>query len=657
MSIEPKRRPKWHIIYYALAAFDILAVSSSLYLSREIMGIYRGSVEENHVWAERVSALTALGRLAQETNAPGNDIFDSKAVDKETVARNRALISFRTMLLEVRADFQQKISGDDQRRLVEKAIIIGQAMDQMVLEADQIFAYFNSGEAALAGTRMASMDRKYAVLTNQIAAASQIVQGIQERNFYQQLSEADNLRRFEYLIGGFIVLMVGCITVYGHKIAMVMRKNDDDLRNARNVAEKANRAKSVFLASMSHEIRTPMNGVMGMATLLSQTDLTPEQRSSVGIIENSGKVLLDLLNDILDISKIEAGHFELETLDFSLDDLLKSATPLWRYAANDKGINFSIHSAVTDCDVIRSDPGRLRQVLNNLISNAIKFTANGAVELHIGEIVHPDNRVELRFEVRDTGIGLTAEQIEKLFQPFSQADGSTTRKYGGTGLGLTITKNLVELLGGEMGVESVPDIGSKFWFTMVPEKGEPAKARQSFADDEPLALPIVGSDRTLRILIAEDKQVNQQIVTGMIGPLNCQFDMVENGLEAVAAVTRSRYDVVLMDAHMPEMDGITATRKIRSLPEPVSNVPIIAITADAMSGDRGKFLEAGMNDYITKPIDQRELLKAIKRCVEVSTPDAKVPVDEAPVTGADAVEAVDEDAANKPGNLAGQTDS
>jgi len=224
MSIEPKKRPKWHIIYYALAAFDLLAVSSSLYLSHEIMGIYRGSVAENHVWVERVSALTKLGRLAQETNAPGNDVFDSKAVDRETAARDKALIGFRTMLQDVRADFHQKISGDDQRRLVEKARIIGEAMDQMVLEADQIFAYFNSGEAALAGTRMASMDRKYADLTNQIAAASQIVQGIQERNFYQQLSEAGDLRQFEYLIGGFIVLMVGCVTVYGHNIASYARK-------------------------------------------------------------------------------------------------------------------------------------------------------------------------------------------------------------------------------------------------------------------------------------------------------------------------------------------------------------------------------------------------------------------------------------------------
>jgi len=289
MPSEQVKRPKWHIIYYALAAFDLLAVSSSLYFSHEIMGIYRGSVEENHVWADRVSALTKLGRLAQKTNAPGNDVFDTKAVEQETAARNEALVKFRVMLRDVRDDFQQKIEGEDRRQLIDKSNNISEAMDQMVLKADQIFAYFQSGKPALAGTRMASMDRKYADLTNNIATASQIVQSIQERNFNLQLTEASELRGYEYLIGGFIVLMVFCVTVYGHKIAMVMRKNEDDLRNARNAAEKANQAKSEFLASMSHKIRTPMNGVMGMATLLAQSELTSEQRNSVGIIEDSGK--------------------------------------------------------------------------------------------------------------------------------------------------------------------------------------------------------------------------------------------------------------------------------------------------------------------------------------------------------------------------------
>jgi len=213
-----------------------------------------------------------------------------------------------------------------------------------------------------------------------------------------------------------------------------------------------------------------------------------------------------------------------------------------------------------------------------------------------------------------------------LFQPFSQADSSTTRKYGGTGLGLTITKDLIEPLDGEIGVESVPNEGPIFWFTMIAEKGDPAKARQNIADDEPLEIPGSQNDRTLHILVAEDNDINKQIITGMLGPLSGHVDMVDNGLQAVAAVARSRYDVVLMDAHMPEMDGTTATRKIRSLPKPVSDVPIIALTADAMRGNRRKFLDAGMNDYVVKPIDQRELFRAISRCIDVSVraPETKV---------------------------------
>jgi CheY-like chemotaxis protein len=379
---------------------------------------------------------------------------------------------------------------------------------------------------------------------------------------------------------------------------------------------------------MSHELRTPMNGVLGMASLLSQTGLTPAQRNSVGVIEESGKLLLYLLNDILDISKIESGQFEIEALDFSLNELLKSAKPLWQHAAEDKGITFSIHNDVTSSDFIRSDPGRLRQILNNLISNAIKFTAEGNVDLQVDEIPRDDGQIELRIEVRDSGIGLSEQQIEKLFLPFSQADSSTTRKYGGTGLGLTICKNLVERLGGEIGVESIPGVGSKFWFTARPERGDPALNLQIGEDDKPLPLPETENGRGLRILVAEDKNINQQIITGMIEPLNGRVDVVENGIQAVAAVTRSKYDVVLMDAHMPEMDGISATQKIRSLPGPVSEIPIIALTADAMRGDRQKFLDAGMNDYVAKPIDQRELLKAIARCIDAPSRNSSTPATE-----------------------------
>ncbi len=393
------------------------------------------------------------------------------------------------------------------------------------------------------------------------------------------------------------------------------RRAQAELRAASERAEAANRSKSEFLASMSHEIRTPMNGVLGMVTSLLGSDLTREQRESVQVIKDSGEALLDLLNDILDLSKIEAGRIELEMVDCSVASLLETTAALWQSRAQARGIGFAIRNRATGSDIIRADEGRIRQILFNLIGNAIKFTADGEVEVVVEPLPRADDLVGLRFEIRDTGIGLTADQQDGLFLPFAQADSSTTRKYGGTGLGLSISQQLAELLGGEIGVDSASGEGSTFWFTVVAERGDPAAAVRAEFEDAPTKVSGTAAGRTLRLLVAEDNQINQKVITVLLASLDCRVNFVGNGVEAVEAVMRSDYDVVLMDIQMPEMDGPTAARRIRALGGTKSETPIIALTANAMKGDRERYLSAGMNDYVSKPINQRDLHEAIWRSV------------------------------------------
>ena len=381
------------------------------------------------------------------------------------------------------------------------------------------------------------------------------------------------------------------------------------------VALVANEAKSKFLANMSHEIRTPMNGVLGMVNLLLDGELTLSQRGFAQNIKISADALLSIINDILDFSKIEAGKMTFEMINFELHDTLEHMVELMTMQAREKelALRFSIKQGTYTR--LFGDPTRLKQVLLNLMSNAIKFTPQGKVSLEISQICEREEEVELLFSVRDTGIGISEEAQRKLFQSFSQADPSTTRRFGGTGLGLAICHKLVELMGGTIEVTSSPGNGSNFSFSLSFAK-QPADAiPQPINKTQSPSFPVLPDG--FRMLLAEDGKVNQIVAFQILKKLGYTTDIVCNGLEAVEAWVKNKYDIILMDCHMPDMDGYEATKRIRELEAEQNLKPaqIIAMTASAMTGDRELCLASGMDDYTTKPVDGHALGTALKKAL------------------------------------------
>lgn len=438
-------------------------------------------------------------------------------------------------------------------------------------------------------------------------------------NFSNQILLETQLFLITVLAGGHLLhatvdhqnSLIDTLKLRRENLEKAVRERTMELEAAKTVAENADQSKSEFLANTSHEVRTPLNAILGMAEFLDETDLTTDQRKQVRTILSSGRNLMSLLNDVIDLSKVEAGKLDIVPQPSHLPIVIEDLRSLWRPAASSKELSFDI--VVSDDspppEHLLIDELRIRQCLSNLISNAIKFTDSGSVTVRAWSEPRGDD-VVLTFEVADTGIGISEENLGRLFTPFEQADSSITRRFGGTGLGLAISRQLAGLMGGDITVESQPGEGTTFTLQLLARPIDAPvhndnEARAESKDSEAL--------HGLRTLIVEDNHVNRLVVKGHLKALNMTFDEATNGRECLDYLAQASYDLILMDVHMPVMDGMETIKRIRASTEPWRDAPVIALTADAMSEDRMRLLDAGMSGYATKPIDRAALIREMLR--------------------------------------------
>ncbi len=623
--------PRVRLVGLLALGVILLLLSGSVFATLvERLKQARDSIREDTVWAVYQLDRETL-RLEGSLRALADDPTAERSV---TAVRAYDILFSRMNLLEVGA-FPTAFGASNRFMALERDVAA--TVRGMAHAFDEIA----KGPTASATTsdlhqRVEALRR----LTGELAALAQ------NESAGRRVEQREQTAQLYWLLACAVLALTFVMMAVIGALVMQLRETDasrrelermaSHLAEAADAAQAGNRAKSEFLATMSHEIRTPMNGVIGTASMLLETELTDEQRRYAQTINDSGEALLSLLNDILDLSKLEAGRLDLEAKPFDPVAVTHGLVDLFASRAREKNLTIDVSGMEEAPQMLVGDPHRIRQVLLNLLSNAIKFTRQGGVSLSASLRPTAPGAGILRFEVRDSGVGIDGDVMPRLFSDFSQGDGTIARRYGGTGLGLSICRRLVSLMRGQIGVDSAVGVGSRFWFElpvgMAPGESIPATAHMPPGKIRPGAVEAAGrilppmaapaypaalpDSHGLRVLVAEDNPVNQQVARGLLSKLGHSVDIACDGAEAVACVREGDYDLVLMDMQMPGMDGIAATREIRAwaaIGDDRRRLPIVAMTANAFSTDREACLAAGMDDFVTKPVTRALLAGIVAR--------------------------------------------
>jgi two-component system, sensor histidine kinase and response regulator len=590
-------------LFLCLAAFDLLAVALGLCLSHHTTSVHRTSIANNQVWAKTLMRVGELAELASAVDTPGNDVFESGDVGLERQRLEWAAQRFQTTWEQQQAELLADAAVIPATQLIALLAPVRPAVLAMAAEAEGIFRAFEANDRAAAGRRMVVMDRHFSRVRGALNASRRHVIDAQRQLLDEQLATAETMRGWELVIAAAFVAMVSMLTIFGLRTARESARMAT-LETDRDRAVAVSRLKSDFVANMSHELRTPMNGIIGMTGLLMETRLDTEQRECAETVRNCAGALLVVINDILDFSKIEAGKLDLESVAFDPRALIEETLELVAEKAWHKRLELLCEIDPSVSGSLRGDPGRLRQILLNLVGNAVKFTAAGEVAVRVEQLAAAGEHAMLRFLVRDTGIGLAPDAAERLFQPFTQADASTTRRFGGTGLGLSISKRLCELMDGQIGVESIAGKGSTFWFTARLGRGATADAA-----------PSSSLLRGRRILVADDSAANCRIVRSVLAPLGVELIEAHDGADALSLTMQALAagappDLALLDMEMPCLDGLQLAQQLRSTPR-LERLPVVLLTASAARMEPDAQQRSGVFAILNKPFRQKRLVATL----------------------------------------------